>query len=388
MAVISLIGSVQTFFYLLLFQSKRKKSLSDYILMLFLFLLGLVFFDNYLRNTNFYLENPEFRGITYCLPILAGPLMYFYAVLITNSTQKFSRYLWLFILPFLFFLTYFLATYYFLPTGEKIAYYRLATNKPWAMIYASEFFLVFSFPVYALLSLFKLENHARNIGSNFSYTEGISLTWLKTVYILIFVVDILDVITNILSDLIPLFSVQTGDNIAYSINVVLIFVIGYYGFKQTLIYPSNIPDLNLPENQTVSEIQAEENVPPTPKYIKSGLEDSEADHYYASLISIIEKDRLYLDGKLGIKTIADKLGISVNHLSQVINQKSERNFFRFINEYRVEEAKKLLSDQSSQKFTILAIAFDCGFNSKSSFNTIFKAYTGKTPSEFSQSTQI
>jgi AraC-like DNA-binding protein len=82
--------------------------------------------------------------------------------------------------------------------------------------------------------------------------------------------------------------------------------------------------------------------------------------------------------------VADKMGISVNHLSQVINQKSGKNFFKFINEYRVEAAKKMLGNNAHQKFTILAIAYDCGFNSKSSFNTIFKEFTGYTPSEFVQ----
>jgi len=80
--------------------------------------------------------------------------------------------------------------------------------------------------------------------------------------------------------------------------------------------------------------------------------------------------------------------MSVNHLSQVINQQSGKNFFKFINEYRVEEAKRLLTDQSTQKYTILAIAYDCGFNSKSSFNTIFKQYTGKTPSDFIENSKI
>ena len=137
-----------------------------------------------------------------------------------------------------------------------------------------------------------------------------------------------------------------------------------------------------------ADLQLSGNSETSPKYIKSGLQKNEVDVYYSSLIQLMDSEKLFLDSKLSIKTVAEKLEISVNHLSQVINQQSGKNFFKFINEYRVEEAKKLLLDQSNKKYTILAIAYDCGFNSKSSFNTIFKQYTGKTPSDFIENSKI
>jgi AraC-like DNA-binding protein len=382
MAIISLIGSVQALFYLLLFQSKPKKDLSDYLLMLFTLLLGTVFFDQYLRNTNFYKIHPQYWGITYCFPILAAPLLYIYVVLITQPEQKFKPWFWLLTIPFFVFLTYYLATYYFLPADKKIAYFHLATTKPWEMIYAGEFFLVLSGPVYSVLGLFRLKRHIRNIEDNFSYTSGINLSWLKTILIAIVVVNVINILLNIFSDIYPLFTYQTGDNIMHSLNVLLIFFIGYYGFKQTLIYPSGKARPDLMHKEHFAEIQLIGNSETGPKYIKSGLQRNDADIYYSSLIQLMDSEKLFLDSKLSIKTVAEKMEISVNHLSQVINQQSGKNFFKFINEYRVEEAKKLLLDQSNKKYTILAIAYDCGFNSKSSFNTIFKQYTGKTPSDF------
>jgi len=382
MAIISLIGSVQAIFYLILFQSKPNKLLSDYILMLFTFLLGVIFFDQYLRNTNFYQLHPHFWGITYCFPILTGPLLYLYVVLITKPIQKFSPWFLLLTIPFFVFLTYYLATYYFLPADNKSAYFHLATTKPWAMIYAGEFFLVFSGPVYSVLGLFRLKRHIKNIEDNFSYKSGINLGWLKTILIAIVVVNVINILLNVFSDIYPLFTYQTGDNIMHSLNVFLIFFIGYYGFKQTLIYPSGKARPELVNEALFANIQLSGNSEASPKYIKSGLQKNEVDHYYSSLMQLMDSEKLFLDSKLSIKSVAEKLEISVNHLSQVINQKSGKNFFKFINEYRVEEAKKLLLDQSNKKYTILAIAYDCGFNSKSSFNTIFKQYTGKTPSDF------
>jgi AraC-like DNA-binding protein len=195
-------------------------------------------------------------------------------------------------------------------------------------------------------------------------------------------VNVIGVLLNIFSDIYPLFTYQTADNLMNSINVLLIFFIGYYGFKQALIYPSDKakPDLIVKDQSAGANLI--ENAGTSPKYLKSGLQKDNVDVYYSSLIQLMDSEKLFLDSRLSIKTVADKLGMSVNHLSQVINQQSGKNFFMFINEFRVEEAKKLLLDQSNKKYTILAIAYDCGFNSKSSFNTIFKQYTGKTPSDF------
>ena len=387
MAIISLIGSVQALFYLVLFQTKPKKNLSDYLLMLFTLLLGTIFFDQYLRNTNFYQLHPQYWGITYCFPIIAAPLLYFYVVLITEPVQKYKPWFWLLTIPFFIFLSYYLATYYFLPIDKKVEYFYLATTKPWAMIYAGEFFLVLSGPFYSVLGLFRLKRHTKNIEGNFSYTTGINLSWLKTILIAIVAVNVIGVLLNIFSDFYPLFTYQTADNLMNSLNVLLILFIGYYGFKQTLIYPSDKATSELMLKEQFAGINLIGNSETSPKYIKSGLQKNDVDIYYSSLIQLMDSEKLFLDSRLSIKTVADKLGISVNHLSQVINQQSGKNFFKFINEYRVEGAKKLLLDQSNKKYTILAIAYDCGFNSKSSFNTIFKQYTGKTPSDFMENSK-
>lgn len=76
------------------------------------------------------------------------------------------------------------------------------------------------------------------------------------------------------------------------------------------------------------------------------------------------------------------MNISTHHLSQAINQNLNTNFYKFVNAYRVEEVKKKLKNPEFEKYSILGIAFESGFNSKSTFNKIFKEETGMTPSEF------
>jgi AraC-like DNA-binding protein len=70
-------------------------------------------------------------------------------------------------------------------------------------------------------------------------------------------------------------------------------------------------------------------------------------------------------------------------ISQIINQKENKNFYDFVNTYRFEEFKRLISLQKNQQYTLLSLAYDCGFSSKSSFNRYFKKATGQTPSEYS-----
>lgn len=95
----------------------------------------------------------------------------------------------------------------------------------------------------------------------------------------------------------------------------------------------------------------------------------------------METRKPYLDSELNLIRLAEMLSVSTHHLSYVINTGFEKNFFQYVNEFRVEQAKKLLKETNS-KLSILGIAYESGFNSKTSFNTTFKKLTGQTPSEF------
>ena len=96
----------------------------------------------------------------------------------------------------------------------------------------------------------------------------------------------------------------------------------------------------------------------------------------------MEEEKPYLNGKLSLKEVAEKTNISTNHLSQVINENLEKNFFDFVNGYRLNLVKQKIKKPSNKKYTILSLAYECGFNSKSSFNSIFKKHEGMTPTEF------
>lgn len=124
------------------------------------------------------------------------------------------------------------------------------------------------------------------------------------------------------------------------------------------------------------------------KYTKSGLSSKEIKSIEIELLREIENGKPYLDPDLSLKKLAQTLRTSPNHLSQVINMQQNKNFFDFINSYRIKELMELLKSQKNEKFTLLSLAFEAGFNSKSTFNSSFKKLTGLTPTEYLKSREL
>lgn len=96
----------------------------------------------------------------------------------------------------------------------------------------------------------------------------------------------------------------------------------------------------------------------------------------------MNQQKPYHDPELTLTSLANSVNISRNQLSEIINTGTGGNFYDFVNKYRVEEVKQLMQNPKFKDFTILAIAFEAGFPSKSTFNSIFKKFTGLTPSVY------
>jgi len=134
------------------------------------------------------------------------------------------------------------------------------------------------------------------------------------------------------------------------------------------------------QSDEIDEINRELNL----KYEYNGLDESELTYYKKYVEDFLMKEKSYINPEISLRTLAEKLSISTNHLSQIINACFDQNFHTFINSYRVEEVKKMFADPNKQDESILSIAFEAGFKSKSTFNTFFKKKTGVTPSSYRQ----
>jgi AraC-like DNA-binding protein len=96
----------------------------------------------------------------------------------------------------------------------------------------------------------------------------------------------------------------------------------------------------------------------------------------------MENEKPFHDLELTLTSLATQVEIGRNQLSELINSGTGGNFYDFVNKYRVEEVKQLMENPKFKDYTLLAIAFEAGFPSKSTFNSIFKKFTGLTPSEY------
>lgn len=115
------------------------------------------------------------------------------------------------------------------------------------------------------------------------------------------------------------------------------------------------------------------------KYKKSLLDKKKIASYLKQLETLMVEEQPYLDTTLTLRALAEMLDIRANHLSQLLNEGLGKNFSEYINAYRLQAFKERAADPKQQHLTILAMAYDSGFNSKTVFNTFFKKATGKTP---------
>ncbi|MGE8434799.1 helix-turn-helix domain-containing protein [Chryseobacterium joostei] len=220
---------------------------------------------------------------------------------------------------------------------------------------------------YTGLSYITIRKHQRKIQQFSSNTEGIDLNWLEYIILVLFAVNIIYVIYNLFYD---------PKSLNFFINTVFLLVIycvGYYSLKEKEIYP--LEEKQREELISINEDSDSEDVK------RKLISDEELLKIKTQLERIMNIQKPYLDSELNLIKLAEMLSVSTHHLSYVINTGFGKNFFQYINEFRVEYAKKLLKETDS-KLSILGIAYESGFNSKTSFNTTFKKLTGQTPSEF------
>jgi len=121
------------------------------------------------------------------------------------------------------------------------------------------------------------------------------------------------------------------------------------------------------------------------KYSVSPLDEGQKQKIKKDILHAMEYDKIYLNNDISINKLAQHLNISRTYISQVINEKFNVNFTNFVNEYRIRDARRLLSDARNKKYTIESVARSVGFNSRPSFNSAFKKYTGITPSFYLRS---
>lgn len=358
---------------------KPNKITADKLLMIWQLVATLHLANLYLQVSGNYRQFPNLIGWGDLLALVHGPFLYLYILHLTTPT-KFSKKKLLHFLPIAF--AYLLWMSFLLqnPT-QKLLLYDQGFSSPYykTIGIVTNVGIIISGIVYVLAAIVLLHRYKKKISEEFSNTDKISLNWLRYL------------IAGIAGIWVFVIFYPTAESIYFSASLYICFI-GFFGVRQQQIFKtSTASSLSTNEHYT-SSIQKESHseasnaeLPPNKtKYDWSSLTEAEAELIFLQLNRIMAQEKLYKNAELTLSKLAESLQLKDAALSQVINSKFNKSFYDYINSLRVDECVKMIADEKNQNYTLLSIAFDCGFNSKSSFNRNFRKFTGKSPSDFFQ----
>jgi AraC-like DNA-binding protein len=377
MDIILAIGSFNAFIFAYLIFNKNDKQLSDRILACWMILFGVNLFTAFITLKVSLPERSVFAILASALYIEHFPFLYIYTKSLTDTDFRLQWKQLLHSLPFVLMLTGSLPLLLLNPAQQK-QLVNTTTEFPWFIIFAEMVFAA-TFIYYIVSTMLLLKKHKQLIKDTYSYRERINLVWLRHIVIGFISLLLLTIVVFALSNM-QQFNVVVTDEILYLGLALMVFYVGYWGYRQGKIFYYAEPQLIKNEDSTEAAKNKKEKTDAV-----NITERSESEKLLVLLRNLMKEEKPYLDPELNIITLSAKLNMHPHKLSKLLNSHLQQNFFDFINQYRVEEFKSLALDADYKNYSILAIAYDAGFNSKASFNRIFKNITGHTPSQYIKS---
>lgn len=357
-------GAALILFLLVLSNPKGYNPKANTYLGLFLGAIFIQLFDEYARHFELFVLYPNL-GVISIVSLICMPIFLYFGILYYvrphhTSTWKDLMY---YILPICFLLVLLFGLFYF--DGLEVLN-RDSEQGPIISIYVVLFLLFLvevCFYVYKGLAL--LKQHKKNTDQYTASNEDVNLHWLRSFhYVYIFMILSWFLTTIIHLDLMVL--------TANLIFLAGIFLIAYYSMIQGAVFPEDAR-----ESEEIHKFLSEDT-----------KTDSSAPNYNdwkEKLQKYMVSERPYLDNDMNLAKLSDGFGLNMHQLSATINNLIGKNFSNFINEYRIQEAKSILLDAKKTHYTMLQVAYEAGFNSKTVFNTYFKKTLGCTPSKFKKS---
>jgi AraC-like DNA-binding protein len=332
----SLIGITQGLIMALAILSiKRGLKRSNRILALLMLTGAVAFGLIVLSHADPFFAALPFEVIEYALGFAAGPLLWFYLKSLSNPSGRFQYRDALHFLPFSMCLG--------LGILCSVGFATWDLDVVWMILHQM------TYTVVALLYVLRLKSTSVGLVRN--------ATRIGLLLGMFVVMHTAQLVRFFFSDM------SVFDDIVPQLGALVFIIVGFIGYKYSALLTHRTPVLSNGGART-----------PGPS--------TEVPDKILHLIEAMEADRLYTDRDLTLSDLARHLSMSNHHLSQLLNDQLGRNFFDFVNHYRVEEAKQLLLDPAQTQLTIEGLAYEAGFKARSSFYAIFKKHVGMTPSEF------
>ncbi|MEP3210134.1 MAG: helix-turn-helix domain-containing protein [Maribacter sp.] len=353
---------------------RKRKNLSDVLLFFILvitcyhqttYTLGFMGWYDTFRNT-------KINYALIALTIAIAPLIYLYVKSITRSSFSFRKKDWLHFLPAFLVIIYRILIFSYDALQPGFA----ATQNGYLKIHFDEAYFL---PVYSIFSYiqntlylaFTLQlfyNYRKKINEYFSNTFKLELNWIRNfllLYIALFLYDLIQTITGTMF-------IDLDYKQQWWMTLFTGLIIIYVGIKGFFTDTTKLKKLDfsfspnraaIPERDTISKK-------------KIATEDIQ------KIKGLMEHEKPYLNPELNLSDLAKLANLTRAQLSEIINSGFNQNFNDFVNGYRVEAFKDMLQEDKHKQLSILGIAYECGFNSKATFNRVFKKLTNSSPSEF------
>jgi len=349
------------------------------LILLYSIILGHLVFGELTRSPAYYLASPLIIGIAFTMI----PLHYLYTkYLVTNAATMEFQDLFHF-LPFLIWEVFWIVSILIFRDNGHLWEFAIGSRTEHQTFILFHWLIIIQAVIYFYGTLKILSGYAVDIREVFSSVDRIKLDWLRYMTYLALALVFGFFLENSLR--------MAGIDLSYQFNfssllvAIYVYTIGYLALFKSEIF--SLPAVADSFRYLSQFSQKPDEDTRGPKYVKSGLRPEQIEQFKRRLLRLMEQEQPYRESDLALNQVADMLSISPHNLSEVINTGLGKNFFDFINEYRVDRVKQDLRDSSKENLTILSVAYDAGFNSKSAFYSIFKKMTGMTPSEYRQQSE-
>lgn len=363
------IGASQSLFAAFFSFFKKPLSHADKILGGWLITISLLFMLNIVKKNAQVSEDlwPISVNISMALP----SFMYLYSKYITKAYEKFDLKDIFHFTPS--FVGLFIVAIYYSPEIVSISTLANYYDKLFVLRQVIGWLFILCLWIYSIGAIKRIYQYKKQIGNVYSFeSPGINLAWLQIVVVSYFILyHFIIVISGYEIDVAHIDDVEIFRS---GTLLVFVYILSFGGMRQQQLISE---DYSINLNQTTEILKSNVN-----QYVRSKLKDDQVEEYLKRLINHMNTYEAWKDNELSIAKLSEQAGIPRHYITQVLNQNLQKNFNTFVNEYRIEYAKKLITSKKYSNWSFIAVAFESGFNSKATFNSFFKKYTGKTPTEY------
>lgn len=350
--------------FVVFFYSEKVNRLGNAWLSFLLLCIALVILDEPLAKAGFYHNHSYLIGLVNIPTAALAPTVYLTVVHFVVPGRK-PQWIDLAHFSLLLFMALLQLLSLAIPEKEKIESLEAPTETIDFIVFGG--LILLPILIYWILAYRKLVRHQHMVTHYETNTRKVNLNWLK--YLLLGLVTM--VIFWFLENIFTYTWITNLSNLTYGVGA---FFIAYFSLRQEEVF-----------GKTEKETQAIQKViEGEPTKWQGLIDENRIPELKTMLVRLLYEEKLYLDSELSLTSLAEKMNLSPHELSFLLNKGFRENFWQFINKYRVEHSKKLLEDKKYAHLSMLGIAFEAGFNSKTTFNATFKKMTGMTPTTYKE----